>query len=160
MEKSFIINGTEYKVSDHRLEGDIVSFKFQGQSFSFKLLSRDGMEMTIQGAERFKAVVGTQTKEGESMVIAGPREASVTQAGKKTKKAGGHVGGLTSPMPGKIFKILKEIGSDVKKGEVILILEAMKMEHAIRSDKDGKVKKINYQLGELVQGGVVLAELE
>ena len=59
-----------------------------------------------------------------------------------------------------IFKILKEAGSEVKKGEAILILEAMKMEHSIRSDKDGKVAKIFYSVGQLVQGGVVLAEVE
>jgi pyruvate carboxylase subunit B len=63
-------------------------------------------------------------------------------------------------MPGKIFKILKSQDSEVKKGETILILEAMKMEHAIRSDKDGKVKKIFFNVGELVQGGVILAEVE
>ena len=60
----------------------------------------------------------------------------------------------------KIFKILKEAGAEVKKGEAILILEAMKMEHSIRSDKDGKVKKIFFQVGQLVQGGVILAEVE
>ena len=63
-------------------------------------------------------------------------------------------------MPGKIFKILKDVGSQVKKGEPILILEAMKMEHSIRSDKDGIVKKINFKVGELVQGGVTLAEVQ
>jgi 3-methylcrotonyl-CoA carboxylase alpha subunit len=63
-------------------------------------------------------------------------------------------------MPGKIFKILRGPGEEVKKGEPILILEAMKMEHSIRSDKDGKVKKISYQVGELVQGGAVLAEVD
>ena len=63
-------------------------------------------------------------------------------------------------MPGKIFKIVKDAGTEVKKGEPILILEAMKMEHSIRSDKDGKVKKIFYKVGELVQGGVILAEVE
>jgi biotin carboxyl carrier protein len=36
----------------------------------------------------------------------------------------------------------------------------MKMEHSIRSDKDGKVKKIIYKTGEMVQGGVSLAEVE
>ena len=92
--------------------------------------------------------------------MANGREAIGSVAGKKVKKAGAHAGGLTSPMPGKIFKVLKEAGSEVKKGEPILILEAMKMEHSIRSDKDGKVKKINYKVGELVQGGVTLAEVE
>jgi len=94
------------------------------------------------------------------MVIAGGKEAILSEAGKKMKKAGAHAGGLTSPMPGKIFKVLKEAGSEVKKGDAILILEAMKMEHSIRSDKDGKVKKIFFQVGQLVQGGVTLAEVE
>jgi 3-methylcrotonyl-CoA carboxylase alpha subunit len=42
----------------------------------------------------------------------------------------------------------------------VLILEAMKMEHSIRADKDGIVKKIFFQVGQLVQGGVILAEVE
>ena len=94
------------------------------------------------------------------MVICNGKEAILSSAGKKMKKVGAQAGGLTSPMPGKIFKVIKDSGSEVKKGETILILEAMKMEHSIRSDKDGKVKKINFQVGELVQGGVVLAEVE
>ena len=94
------------------------------------------------------------------MVIAAGKEAIIAEAGKKMKKAASHAGGLTSPMPGKIFKILKDAGSEVKKGEPILILEAMKMEHSIRSDKDGKIKKIFFKVGELVQGGVTLAEVE
>jgi pyruvate carboxylase subunit B len=94
------------------------------------------------------------------MVIAAGREGNVAEASKKLKKGTSHAGGLKSPMPGKIFKILKSQDSEVKKGETILILEAMKMEHAIRSDKDGKVKKIFFNVGELVQGGVILAEVE
>lgn len=160
MEKTFLINGTEFKVKDYKMEGDVLSFILNDTRYSFNLLSRENGELIIEGKERFRANVGALNKDGESIIVAGEREGIVSLSGKRMKKSKGHDGGLTSPMPGKIFKVLKEKGAEVKKGETILILEAMKMEHAIRADKDGKIKKINFQTGELVQGGVVLAELE
>jgi len=160
MEKIFLINGQEVKVQDFKKMGDHVSFSLNGKSFSYSLVSKDGPEMVIDSGGRFKAAVGTPNRDGDSIIMANGRETVGSGAGKKLKKAGALAGGLTSPMPGKIFKILKDPGVDVKKGEAILILEAMKMEHSIRSDKDGKVKKINYKVGELVQGGVILAEVE
>lgn len=161
MDKSFIINGKEIKVQDFKHSHDTVTFSYEGKNYFYSLISRDGHEMILDDkGGRFKAAVATANRDGESMVIAAGKEAIIAEAGKKMKKAGSHAGGLTSPMPGKIFKILKDAGSEVKKGEPILILEAMKMEHSIRSDKDGKIKKIFFKVGELVQGGVTLAEVE
>ena len=160
MEKVFTINGQDIKVQDFKQHGDSVSFNLHGKNYHYTLVTREGHEMVLDNGQRFKAAVGSPNRDGELMVISNGKEALSTVAGKKMKKAGAHAGGLVSPMPGKIFKIIKEIGSDVKKGEPILILEAMKMEHSIRSDKDGKLKKINFQVGELVQGGVTLAEVE
>lgn len=160
MEKVFTINGQEIKVQDFKSTADSVSFSLNGKSYYYMLVMKDGQEMILDHMGRFRASVGSPNKDGESMVISNGREAIGTSSSKKMKKSGAHAGGLTSPMPGKIFKIIKEVGSEVKKGEPILILEAMKMEHSIRSDKDGIVRKINYQVGELVQGGVTLAEVE
>ena len=160
MDKKFNINGEEVTVHDYKQNGDAVSFILNGKTYSYRLVDRNGPEMILDNGARFKAAVGAPNRDGESMIMANGREALGSLAGKKMKKAGAHAGGLTSPMPGKIFKIVKEVGSVVKKGETILILEAMKMEHSIRSDKDGKVKKISYQVGELVQGGVTLAEVD
>jgi 3-methylcrotonyl-CoA carboxylase alpha subunit len=161
MEKTFIINGQEVKVQDFKHAHDTVSFSYQGQNYFYSLISRDGHEMILdERTGRFKSAVSSLNKEGEAMVIAAGKEGNVAEASKKLKKGSSHAGGLKSPMPGKIFKILKSQDEDVKKGETILILEAMKMEHAIRSDKDGKVKKIFFNVGELVQGGVILAEVE
>lgn len=160
MDKIFVINGQEVKVQDYKNNGEQVTFILNGKQFSYSLVTKDGPEMVIDNGGRFKAAVGTPNRDGDTIVMANGREAIATVAGKKMKKAGAHAGGLTSPMPGKIFKVLKEAGAEVKKGEAILILEAMKMEHSIRSDKDGKVTKINYKVGELVQGGVTLAEVE
>jgi biotin carboxyl carrier protein len=160
MEKSFNINGIEVKVSDYSLKEDKVSFVFEGKKYIYSLIHKNGPELILDDGQRFGAAVSSPNRDGESMVMAEACEAVVSEAGKRLKKTHGHAGGLSSPMPGKIFKILKPVGSSVEKGETILILEAMKMEHSIRSDTDGKVKKIHYQEGELVQGGVVLVELE
>lgn len=161
MDKAFTVNGKEVKVQDFKHSHDTVAFTYEGKNYFYSLISRDGHEMVLDTKNgRIKAAVGTLNKDGETMVIASGREAILSEAGKKMKKGGAHAGGLASPMPGKIFKILKEAGNEVKKGEAILILEAMKMEHPIRSDKDGKVKKIFFQVGQLVQGGVILAEVE
>ncbi len=159
MEKKFIINGVEVSVQDLKKDRDSVNFTLNGKKYSYKVVLKDGGELILEGSSRFKAQVGKPNRDGESIVMALGREGIVSAAGKKMKKAVAS-GSLTSPMPGKIFKIVKEVGSDVAKGETILILEAMKMEHSIRADKDGKVKKIMFKTGELVQGGVTLAEVE
>lgn len=161
MDKAFTFNGKEVKVQDFKHTHDTVTFTYESKNYFYSLIGRDGHEMILDDkGGRFKAAVGSTSKDGDTMVIARGKEAVLSDAGKKMKKTGAHAGGLASPMPGKIFKILKEAGAEVKKGEAILILEAMKMEHSIRSDKDGKVKKIFFQVGQLVQGGVLLAEVE
>jgi biotin carboxyl carrier protein len=63
-------------------------------------------------------------------------------------------------MPGKIFKVLLKEGDSVKIGDIILIMEAMKMEHAIKANKDGVVSKILFGEGEQVSGNSALCELE
>lgn len=160
MEKKFIINGEEIPVQDYKSGPESVSFTLKGKRYSFSTVSRDGMELILEGEGRFPAAVGSANRDGESIVMAQGREATISGSRPKIKKTGGGSGGLVSPMPGKIFKIVKDVGASVEKGETILILEAMKMEHAIRADKDGTVKKIMFKAGELVQGGVTLAEVE
>eukprot|EP01133_Synstelium_polycarpum_P014582 gene14582-17242_t len=66
-------------------------------------------------------------------------------------------GSLLSPMPGKITKILVSVGDLVKKGQPILLMEAMKMEHTIRAPADGKVESLPYSLNEIVEDKKVLA---
>jgi 3-methylcrotonyl-CoA carboxylase alpha subunit len=161
MDKIFVINGEEIKVQDYRLDGEKLEFTLNGQRHFYMLIARDQEVMVLDNGGRFRAAVSTPNREGLSMIFSNGREAIGSRHQMRMKKSSSEGGaGLTSPMPGKIFKILKEVGSTVKKGEPILILEAMKMEHAIRSDKDGVVKKILFKTGEMVTGGVTLAEVE
>ncbi len=72
--------------------------------------------------------------------------------------AGGDV--VTSPMPGKILRILVKEGESVKTGQGLLVLEAMKMENEIPAPKDGVIKKILVKEGDTVDTGKPLIELE
>ena len=66
---------------------------------------------------------------------------------------------LLAPMPGRIRKTFVSEGQTVRKGDVLLLLEAMKMEHAIRAPRDGSVRRLPHREGELVETGTALVEL-
>jgi 3-methylcrotonyl-CoA carboxylase alpha subunit len=67
---------------------------------------------------------------------------------------------LASPMPAKVAVVNVEPGQQILRGDVLIMLEAMKMELLIRAPRDGRVKTIACAPGELVQPGVPLLELE
>ena len=66
---------------------------------------------------------------------------------------------VTSPMPGKILAVKASVGQAVKKGEVVLILEAMKMENEVVAPEDGTIASINVAVGSAVEAGDTLATL-
>ncbi len=68
--------------------------------------------------------------------------------------------GLEAPMPGIVTKVMVVPGDDVEKGQPLLALEAMKMEHVIRAPRAGRVKSITASPGQMTQAGVTLVELE
>lgn len=77
------------------------------------------------------------------------------------RRGGAHAGGgLEAPMPGVVTRVMAAEGDEVKKGQGLVALEAMKMEHLIRAPRDGKVKRVLARPGEMVQGGAALVELE
>ena len=69
-------------------------------------------------------------------------------------------GGLEAPMPGKVIAVKAAPGQAVKKGEELLVVEAMKMENAIRAPRDGTVRSVTARVGDMVGPGAVLVELE
>jgi len=69
------------------------------------------------------------------------------------------VGSLTAPMPATVRAIRVSAGDAVKRGDTLVVLEAMKMELPLKSPADGTVKAIACHVGELVQPGVPLVEL-
>ncbi len=77
--------------------------------------------------------------------------------------AGGDLSGaaeIKTAMPGKIVSILARQGAEIKQGEGVIIVEAMKMQNEIKSPKDGIVKEIRVAEGATVNAGDVLAVIE
>jgi 3-methylcrotonyl-CoA carboxylase alpha subunit len=74
-------------------------------------------------------------------------------------RAGTAADDLLAPMPGRIRKTLVSEGQAVSRGDVLLVLEAMKMEHTIRAPRDGSVRRLPHAEGELVETGTPLVEL-
>lgn len=66
---------------------------------------------------------------------------------------------VNAPMPGKILMVKANVGQAIKKGEAVVILEAMKMENEIVAPQDGTVASINVAVGDTVEAGDVLATL-
>lgn len=71
-----------------------------------------------------------------------------------------NTGVLTSPMPGKVIKINTKEGAEISRGEVVMVIEAMKMENNIIAGKDGVISKINVIPDQMVEGGASLALIE
>ena len=96
---------------------------------------------------------------GAAPVAATPVAAPVKAApAKAAAPAAGSVS-VTAPMPGQILNVKLQAGAVVKKGDVILILEAMKMENEIVAPEDGTIASINVATGDSVEAGAVLATL-
>ena len=93
-----------------------------------------------------------------SAPVAAPVAAPKAAAPKAAPVAGGAVK-VTSPMPGTILAVKVSAGQQVKKGDVICVLEAMKMENDIPAPQDGVIASINVQKGASVNAGDVLASL-
>lgn len=78
----------------------------------------------------------------------------------KAARTRAHADFLAAPMPAKVTGILVRPGNRVSRGDLLVTLEAMKMELPLRAPKDGRVVSISCHLGELVQPGLRLVELE
>ena len=95
-------------------------------------------------------------------VAAAPKAAPAPKAAApKAAAPAGAQGGVkvNAPMPGKILGVKVSAGQAVKKGDVLIVLEAMKMEYEIVAPQDGTVASVNTSVGEQVEAGAVLVTL-
>lgn len=111
-------------------------------------------------------------KEGEAKAAASSAKAPVSAApsvkaapaapAAKASAApvSGGAGSVSAPMPGTILRVNKAAGDQVKAGEAVVVLEAMKMENDISSPKDGVIKAIAVNKGDTVASGQFLFEVE
>ena len=92
---------------------------------------------------------------------AAPKAAPVvSSAPQASKPAEAGTGAVAAPMPGTILKVLKADGDQVKAGDVVLVLEAMKMENEITAPSDGTIASLSLSEGSTVAGGDLLFEVK
>ncbi|MEZ4269765.1 MAG: biotin/lipoyl-containing protein, partial [Myxococcota bacterium] len=123
-------------------------------------VAADGSLMiTRDDGRRFRAVV---SRDGSARwVSVGGRTHRVAEAQARGRGAsGGHEGSLEAPMPGKVLDLKVAPGDLVVRGQVLVVVEAMKMEHAVKSPRDGTVARVGVAVGDMVNPGTPLVVLE
>lgn len=100
----------------------------------------------------------TDTPKGVWLTLAG--KTVFLEKVKAGAQADGEHGGFEAPMPGKVIKVMAEGGQAVKKGDVLVIMEAMKMEHRMEAPADGEVIGVHCEEGQLVDQGFVLLDFQ
>lgn len=108
--------------------------------------------------------VSVEELSGGAAPVAAPVAAAPVAAPAAAPAAPAPAGGagsikVSSPMPGKILAVKANVGDSVKKGQVILILEAMKMENEVVAPEDGTIASIDVTVGASVESGDTLATL-
>ena len=112
------------------------------------------MDVELIGANG--AAVQPVAKAAPAPVVSAP----AAPAPAASKPAAASTGAVTAPMPGTILKVLKASGDAVKAGDVVLILEAMKMENEVTAPADGVIGSLNLTEGSTVAGGDLLFEVK
>jgi propionyl-CoA carboxylase alpha chain len=69
-------------------------------------------------------------------------------------------GSMHAPMPGKVIRVDVETGDEVEEGQLLVVLEAMKMEHTLRAPYHGTVSEVRCSPGDQVESGAVLVVME
>lgn len=135
----FTIKGHKYEVVVKEFDDNVAHIEVNGTSYE---------------VEVHKEVKTTKTpKLVRKPVVTKPGEGTISKSNTGLYK-------VKSPLPGSIFKLCVAVGDSVQKGDVLLIMEAMKMENNILSEKDGVVKSIKVAVGDAVMQEDVLMELE
>lgn len=140
-EYKYTINGNIYKVTIGDIEENVAHVEVNGTPYLVE------MEKVVKPA--IKPIVKAR---------ATAPAAPTTQLNRPAPAAG--AGTIKSPLPGVILSVKINVGDTVKKGDTIMILEAMKMENSIKADRDGKIAAINVKQGESVLEGAALVTIE
>lgn len=144
-EYKYKINGNLYTVTVGDIEENIAHVEVNGTPYNVE------MEKTPKVAT--KPVVRPVSNP------TAPAQAPVTPIAKPATPSSGK-SGVKSPLPGVILEIKVKVGDVVKRGQTIIILEAMKMENNINADKDGTITAINVNKGDSVLEGNDLVIIE
>ena len=138
----FTIKGHQYEVEIMSFENNLAELEVNGTHYSVEVESQREVK-SPKTVKLVRSPVPQPTPEQSAI------PASLVQATP-----------VKAPLPGTIIKVLATAGAAVKKGDTLLIMEAMKMENSITSSRDGRVAAIKVKEGDTVLQNDVLLELE
>ncbi|MFZ5843074.1 MAG: acetyl/propionyl/methylcrotonyl-CoA carboxylase subunit alpha [Pseudomonadota bacterium] len=151
--------GPEHKVViQFRNDGFAVAINGESLNASVTALPDHLLAVNIGGKKQQVRVVQQQTQQGQQLTLIGhgwTRKLWLKAVDANADSAGG-VPALTAPMPGTIIAVQVKKGDKVTRGQALLVLEAMKMEHTIRAPADGEIADVLYAQGDLVADGAEL----
>lgn len=143
----FIIEGASYSVNVKSVEGNEAEIEVNGKSYHV------GLEQEVNTLKTpilvRKEVV---TNPGDNKIAA--KAAPMPPSDKPSAN------GVKAPLPGSIIRVIVKVGDTVKEGDVLLVMESMKMENNILAEKNGVIKKINVDTAQAVMQDDILLELE
>ena len=147
-EYKYKINGNLYKVTINNIEDNIAEVEVNGTPFKVE------MDKPAKAASPTVTPVSRPATATVAPATPVERPAATASSGSASRSA------VKSPHPGVSLDIKVQGGREVKKGQTLLILEAMKMENTINADKDGKVAEIKINKGDSVLEGADLVIIE
>ena len=117
-----------------------------------------GIDLEVNNTRFFSKV----TRKNDDLVIHGPWGDALLKILPRFTLPGSELqaGGLVAPMPGKVIDLKVKVGSKVKKGDTLVILEAMKMEHQVKAIEDGKVTQVLIKQDDQLENGALLMIVE
>jgi len=137
------------------------SFKFniKGQEYEveIKRLDNNMAEVEVNGTT-YQVEVKQETRQSKTPVLLRP-EPAIPKSAHKFKKKISASNEVKTPLPGNIMHVFVRENEEVKKGDKLVMYEAMKMENTIYAEKDGMVVKIKVKPGDNVLEGDVLMEI-
>lgn len=162
MLKATVNKKTEFTIDKNNVNGtenvwDLVEFK--ENTFHVIKDNKGYNAMLVSYSAEEKSMVINVNGNDYEIAIKDSNDLLLQQLGIATKSSS-VVQFIKAPMPGLIINVSVSEGTEVKKGDTLLILEAMKMENVIKSPRDGKVKKVNVQLKQAVEKNQVMLEFE
>ncbi len=142
------IEGRQYHLKVSEPEPDVFLIKHQGKVHEFHV------DLVDRGTGSY--VVSSRDGEVE-LSLFDPR--NLRAAAGQSEGAGG-VAEVRTAMPGKVVRILREAGSEVAKGDGVVVVEAMKMQNDLKAPRSGIVREIRVKQGQTVGAGEVLAVID
>lgn len=150
----YTINGHPYEVTIHCADEEMAEVEVNGHRYSVRL-----SDETASEPARWTPKPQPEPAVSKAPVPEAPKETPTAPLPQNQPKrdAGGRE--VIAPLPGLIREVLVSEGDQVKKGQKIMVLEAMKMENEINADSDGTITSLLVAKGDSVQGGDPLATI-